>query len=622
MAEKKKKQDSSEIVVMEGVAKRLFSYLAPYKARLVWAIAFGMLAGMINGLLIFLLKSVFTVVLPRGPSQETPTHFRPFDEVPLEILQNIQIPRPEVSEDKEWIFVAAICLTVPLILLLRGFFTYLHQYIMLWLSNKLIFQLKSQCFTSIIFQPLSFFHGVKQGEIMHSVASQTGTSAAAGMQLLSAWIKHPISIISILIACLMLDPLYTVGAFVVFPLCILPVAAIARKVRKDGGKEELESEGLMVTMQESFDGIKLVKAHAREGYQIERFNKGSRNLLQWLMRWRKRMEISTPLVEAVASLGISVGLVYAWVTEMDAARFLVLNMAMVSIYPHAKALSRLHLQLQRLKMAASRVFFYIDRKPEIEDKPDAVDLKDFKGPIQLDRVSFAYEPGTPVLKDLSLTFEPGKKYALVGQTGSGKSTILSLMMRFHDPDSGNCKINGRDIRDFTQQSLRDQIGYVSQDIFHFHDTIRANIRFGKLDATDEEIERAAIKAHAHEFILEQPNGYDTMLGDKGRTLSGGQQQRVSIARAILRDAPILFLDEATSFLDPKVEKKVQNAIEVLAEGKTVIAIAHRLSTVLDSDEIIVLKDGQVLDRGPHAELVERCSEYKDVCELQFRGADS
>ncbi|MDF1813651.1 MAG: ABC transporter ATP-binding protein, partial [Verrucomicrobiales bacterium] len=442
MAAKNKKPDSGEIEIVEGVTKRLFSYLAPYKVRLVWAVVFGMLAGTINGLLIFLLKSVFTVVLPQDPEQEVPTHFRPFDDVPLSFLQNIQIPRPEVSEEKEWLFVTAICLTVPLILLFRGVFTYLHNYIMLWLSNKLVFRLRDQSFRAIMSQPLSFFHNVRQGELMHSVASQAVTSAGAAMQLLSAWIQHPISIISILLACLMLDWLYTLGAFVVFPLCILPVAAIARKVRKAGGRQEIESEGLMVTMQESFDGIKLVKAHAREEYQVERFNKSSRSLLKWLMQWQKRMEISTPLVEAVASLGISFGLVYAWVTGMDAAKFLVLNMAMVSIYPHAKALSRLHLQLQRFKMAASRVFGYIDREPEIQNKPDAVKLEGFQGPLELDNVSFAYEPGTPVLKDLSLTFEPGKKYALVGQTGSGKSTILSLLMRFYDPDSGCCKING------------------------------------------------------------------------------------------------------------------------------------------------------------------------------------
>lgn len=615
---RKRKVGKEEIEVMDGVFNRLYSYIEPYRGRFVWAVVFGALAGVVNGLLIFLLKSVFTIVLPGESGKAVPTHFRPFEDVPLEAFQKIQIPRPQLPPEKEWIFVTVICLSVPLILAARGLFTYLHQYLMLWLNNKVLFQLRDECFTSIIRQPLSFFGEVKQGELMHSVATQTRSSADAGIQLLSAWIKHPISIVSILIACFAMDWLYTLGAFIVFPICILPVAMIARKVRKAGGREEVESEGLMVTMQESFDGIRLVKAHAREDFQRERFNRGSRHLLEWLMRWRKAMEISTPMVETVASLGISIGLVYAWVTKMEPGKFMVLNMAMVSIYPHAKALSRLHLQLQRCAVSASRVFGYIDREPEVKDRDDAVDLKTIDGPFELDDVHFSYDGDSEVIKGLSLTFEPGKKYALVGRSGSGKSTILSLMMRFYDPQSGAIKLSGRDIREFTQESLRDQIGLVSQDTFLFHDSIRSNIRYGRLDATDEEVEVAAKMARADEFIETLPEGFDTMLGDKGQNLSGGQKQRLSIARAILRNAPILFLDEAMASQDTELEKEVQKEIDELAKGKTVVAIAHRLSTILDSDEIIVMKKGRVEDRGPHSELVTRCPEYKRLYDLQFQ----
>ncbi len=614
---RKAARSEDEIEIVDGVFGRLYSYINPYRARFIWAIVFGASAGLVNGLLIFLLKSVFTIVLPASEERDIPSSFQPFSDVPLGFLREIEIPRPQLAPEYEWIFVAVVCLSVPLILAIRGLFTFLHQYLMLWLNNQVLYELRDQCFSSIIRQPISFFNDVRQGELMHTISTQTRSCADSGVQLLSAWIKHPISILSIVGALLMIDALYTVGAFVLFPLCILPVAAIARKVRKAGGREEVESEGLMVTMQETIDGIQLVKAHAREEFQRERFNHGSRLLLEWLMRWRKALEISTPLVETVASVGISIGLVYAWITEMEPGKFLVLNMAMVSIYPHAKALSRMHLQLQRCAVSASRVFGYIDRQPEIADREDAVELAEVKGPFELDRVSFSYKPGTPVIRDVSLTFEPGKRYALVGQSGAGKSTILALMLRFYDPTEGVIRLSGRDIRDFTQASLRDHIGFVNQEDFHFHDTIRTNIRYGRLDATDEEVERAAHLAHADEFINDMEDGYETVLGDKGRTLSGGQQQRLSIARAILRDAPILFLDEAMSALDTESERKVQDALATLSQGKTVIAIAHRLSTVLDSDEIIVMKDGRVEDRGPHADLVERCKEYRRLYQLQF-----
>ena len=413
------------------------------------------------------------------------------------------------------------------------------------------------------------------------------------------------------------DPLYTVGALFVFPLCIVPVAMISRRVRKAGGKEEQESEGLMVTLHESFGGIRLVKANSREEYQRERFNQGSRRINEFIMRWKKAMEISSPMVEIVASLGISIGMVYAWWTGMAADKFMTLNVGLMSIYPHAKALSRMQVQLQKCYVAAAKVFGYIDAEPDVRDAEKAFDLQNSKGAIELQDVTFAYVKDKAALNGISLNFESGKKYALVGQSGSGKSTILSLILRFYDVGSGSIKIDGTDIRDYKQESLRDQIGLVSQDTFLFHDTIENNIRYGRLDATHEEIEHAAKLAHAHEFIVQQDKGYETMLGDKGCTLSGGQQQRLSIARAILRNSPILFLDEAMSALDSESEKLIHEAIQDLSRGKTVIAIAHRLSTVLDSDEIVVMKAGEVVDMAPHSVLLERCEEYQQLYKLQF-----
>jgi len=594
----------------KAVFRRLLGYIMPYRTRLAWGIFFGILAGAVNGFLVLVIRVVLEVV---DTSEKVAEAYYPFEGMP--IFNDFAIRPP--STDNPWTFVAAVCLSIPVLLLLRGIFHYLHAYCMLWINMKVLYRLRDESFSGLIQQSLSFFNKVKQGELIQTVANQTRTTADASSQLLSGFIQHPTGILAIVVMIALIDPLYTFGALVVFPICILPVVMVSRKVRKAGGREEKESEGLMVTLHESFSGIRLVKAHGREEHQSKRFNVGNKQITKFIIRWRKAMEISSPSVEIVASLGICVGLIYAWLTDVQPKDFMAVNLGLISLYPHAKALSRIQVQVQKCFVAALKVFAYIDAEPEVKDKAGAAELRECRGNIDLDEVSFAYIEDRAALKNVSLSFDAGKRYALVGQSGSGKSTILSLMMRFYDTDSGAVKIDGHDIRDYTQSSLRDQIGLVSQDTFLFHDTIENNIRYGRLDASDEEVRGAARLAHAEEFIVDQVNGYDSIIGDKGCNLSGGQQQRLSIARAILRDAPILFLDEATSALDSESEKAIQKAIEELSRGKTVIAIAHRLSTVLDSDEIVVMKDGGVLDVAPHDILLERCEEYQRLYRIQF-----
>ena len=603
----------------KGPYKRILGYLKPYKGRFAMGVIFGILSGLFNGILLLGIRTVFTVVLPPDPDKPIQA-IKPFAGLPF--WKNFEIQRPDVPPDQQLWFVIAVCLSVPLLMLIRGLLTYLHQYCMLWVGNRVLYQLRDECFTGLLRQSQTFFNTAKQGELMQTVFNQTRMASSAGTELASAFIKHPVSILSILAVLFHMEPVYTMGAFVVFPLCILPVVYISRKVRQAGGREEEEAGAIMVTMQESFAGIRVVKAHAREEYERERFNNGSRKMMEFIMRWSKAMEIVGPLVETVASLGIAVGLVYAWHEQINAGKFLVLNMALMSIYPHAKALSRVQIQLQKCLMATSKVFAYMDADPEVADKPNATVLTNAKGEIELDNVTFSYAKGIPALQNVSLKIEAGKTYALVGQSGAGKSTIMSLLMRFYDPDEGVIRFDGHDTRDLTQCSLRDQIGLVSQETFLFHDTIYNNIRYGRLDATRKEIEAAAKLAHAHEFIVDQQEGYETMLGDKGCTLSGGQQQRISIARAILRNAPVLLLDEAYSALDSESERLIHEAMEELAKGKTVIAIAHRLSTILNSDRIVVMKHGRVLDVGPHKELLDRCEEYQQLYQLQFHGHEA
>ena len=602
------------------IYKRLLGYVKPYKSRFFMGVFFGVVAGLFNAVLLFTLRAVFKIVLDKG---ETVTSIKPFDDlknVP-QWLEKIEFTPPPFIAEHPTLFVTFVCALVPLMILIKGLLTYFHQYCMIWVGNKVLYQLRDECFSSLVNQSLKFYNRAKQGELMQTVFNQTRMASSAGSEMASSVIKHPVAILTTIIILLTIDPIYTLGAVVVFPLCILPVLLISKKVRKAGGKEEEEAGQLMVNMQETFAGIRVVKSHAREEHERDRFNRASTRMLEFIMRWRKAMEIVGPLVETVASIGIAAGLVYAKVANINFEDFLLMNMALMSMYPPAKALGRVQIQLQKCVIATSKVFGIIDMVPDVEDyeRAHSIDPATARGEIKFEGVTFSYTPGIPAVEDINLEFEPGKNYALVGKSGSGKSTMLSLIMRFYDPDAGLIRFDGTVIHKIKQRDLRDQIGMVIQETFLFHDNIYNNIRYGRLDATREEIEHAARQAHAHEFIMEKLEGYETVIGDKGSQLSGGQQQRIAIARAILRNAPVLLLDEAYSALDSESEKTIHEALELLASGKTVIAIAHRLSTILKADKIIVMKDGQVESTGTHDELLEKSREYRNLYNLQFHG---
>jgi len=336
------------------------------------------------------------------------------------------------------------------------------------------------------------------------------------------------------------------------------------------------------------------------------------------MRTVKATEAVGPLVEIIASIGVGLALWYVYAANLSAGRFFGLITGIFIIYEPIKTLSKLHIVMQRSLGATTQIFAILDSVPTVRDAPNAIELASSRGEIKLENVTFRYPTGvTTAISDIDLHIEPGKTYALVGASGAGKSTILSLILRLYDPTVGAVKIDGSDLRSLTQKSLREQIGLVSQETFLFHDTIFKNIQFGRLSATAEEVYAAAKTASAHEFILAQPDGYDTVIGDKGCLISGGQQQRLAIARALLKNAPILLLDEATSSLDTESEKQIQKALEKLSAGRTVIAIAHRLSTILSADQIVVLESGSIKEIGTHAELLEKSGYYRRLYDLQF-----
>lgn len=644
---------------------KLFKYMKPYRMRFFMGIFFGILSGFSNAVMIFGFKIIFTIVLPSGADgKEAAKPIKvPFVKEKVDVFAWISdhlgflgFNQPTAMEGNKTAMALAhslnpdfnpaavqdagnlsavifACCLVPLLFLLRGGLTYIGNYCMMWVGNRILLDLRNDAYRSLMSQSVGYFSQQKVGNLVQTVFNQARVAQQNLVTLAQDIVQRPVAILSLLVYLISDNPEFTLYSLLVFPLCIGPVILVSKKVRKSGTQEELEAGQMLVQMTEAFGGIRVVKSYAREDYECKRFAASNRNMNKVVMRYGKALEIVGTLVEIVASFGVAVGLFYAYKNGITSNDFMVLVAGLTQIYPHAKALSRIQLLMQKTIVATSSVFATMEEVPEVSDSPDAVKLSRAKGRLHLENVTFTYKKEIdkkgrikkatvhPAVDGITLDLQPGNFYALVGPSGAGKSTLFSLILRFYDPDKGYITLDGQDIRRVTQESLRNQFAVVSQDTFLFHDTIMENIRYGRLNAKDEEIVEAAKKAHAHEFIILQEQGYDTEVGDMGGKLSGGQKQRISIARAILRNAPILLLDEATSALDTESEKVIKDALHTLTEGKTVIAIAHRLSTILEANQIVVMKDGKMLDVGPHAELLQRCELYQRLYQLQFESGN-
>ncbi len=599
---------------------KLFTYMRPYRWRFYLGLFFEILSGMSNAVMIYGFKIVFSIVLPikQGEAQNVGV---------IKLMGHSVDLMHWVPADWRGGVASVIfaCVLVPVLFLLRGGLTYIANYLMMWVGNRILYDLRNDTYKALMSQSIGYYSRAKVGQLVQTVFNQSRVAQQNLVTLSQDIVQRPVAILSILVALLSQNWQFTIYSLIVFPLCILPVVAIGRKVRKSGTQEELEAGQMMVLMNEAFGGIRVVKSYAREDYELQRFNKSNTKTNQLSMRYNKALELVSMLVETVASFGVGIGLFYAWRTGINANDFMVLVGGLTQIYPHAKALSRMQLLIQKTIVATSTVFSVMEEVPDVSDAEGAAELPRVNGRIRLNNVSFTYKTAKsnqrPAVRQVSIDMEPGKFYALVGPSGAGKSTLFALLQRFYDVTEGEIEVDGIDIRKVTQKSLRENFGVVSQDIFLFHDTIHQNILYGRLGAKKEEVVEAAKKAHAHEFIKDQEDKYDTVIGDRGDKLSGGQKQRISIARAILRNAPILLLDEATSAMDSEGEKIIQEAIHTLSEGKTVMAIAHRLSTILQADQIVVMDKGLVLDIGSHAELLARCELYQRLYQLQFHSGN-
>jgi len=593
-----------------GPYKDLLPYLFPYRARFLAGVLSGAAAGIVSGLLGLIIKHVSDQVFhgQGGPARPS------FSSL---LSGGSDSATAALSQGPGIEAVLWTCSLIPAVIIARSLFSYLNSYCITWVSLRVLNDLRNDVFAKVINQSIDFFNKSQSGKLMSRVMNDSRVAQTALTQISSDVVVQPCTILAAIVALLILDWKFTLISLTLFPLCLVPIIVFGRKVRKAGKDEESMAGAMMTVLHEAFTGVRVVKALGREPFEIEDFKESAQQQFRRAIRVRKSIEIVGPIIESISAIGAGLALVYVWKQGLTAGGFLGLLTGLFMLYDPVKKLSKIHVMVQKALSATDRIFELMRMTPTVQDDPGAPALKHMNGCIELKDVHFSYLPDRPALEGINLLVEPGKTYALVGASGSGKSTILSLLLRFYDPDKGVIAIDGQDIRHVTQASLRENVAIVSQETFLFHTTIMENIRYGRLDATDEEVLEAARQAFAHDFILLQPDGYQTVIGDKGCTLSGGQQQRLAIARALLRNAPILLLDEATSALDSESEKQIQIALERLSRGRTVIAIAHRLSTILKADQIVAMQSGRIIETGTHDELFARNGHYRRLYDLQF-----
>jgi subfamily B ATP-binding cassette protein MsbA len=599
----KKKQSFWETLRAAPILyRRLYHYVKPYRGRFILGLALGLAYGGVNSL------------FPLAIARVTSTIFHGAAPNPMAVRHNLGAldAGPKINS------IVLICLAIPAIMTVRSLCSYGSTYCMQWVANKVVSDIRSQLFSKMLRNSMDFFNKARSGFLMSLITNNTRVMQMALQTVGSDVFKQPITIVGAISVLLWMDWKFTLVTLVLFPACLLPLRIYGQRARKAVQNEQVGMAEMVVTMQETFAGIRVIKSFAREAHQEKDFKRSNQMQFSQMMRIIRSLEAVGPLVETMAAIGVGIALLYVYAANLSVGRFFGLISGIFILYDPIKTLSRIHLVMQRSIAATGSIFAILDSKPTVQDAPNAVALGSSQGRIDFEDVTFRYaNTVTDAISNLTLHIEPGKTYALVGASGAGKSTILSLILRLYDPSSGAIKIDGRDLRSVTQKSLREQIGLVTQETFLFHDTIFNNIQFGRLNATPEEVQEAARAAYAHDFILAQPKGYETVIGDKGCLLSGGQQQRLAIARAVLKNAPILLLDEATSSLDSESEKQIQKALARLATGRTVIAIAHRLSTVLSADQIIVMDGGRIKEIGTHAELLEKSGYYRRLYDHQF-----
>jgi subfamily B ATP-binding cassette protein MsbA len=574
------------------IYKRLLRYAYPYRWKIAAAFVCNVLGGLFSLSSMVLIKPVIDKIF-NNPDQQAVARYMVL--LPLAII---------------------------VVMVFKGLFNYLGDVINGTVGNSIAADLRKQLFTHLQGLPLSFHQRQRGGELLSRFTSDIGLMPGGITDVLSKIIKSGFNIIFYLAGIFYMDWKLALWVLIVFPVAIGPLLYFGRRIRKHVSTTQERQADLVSMLHESLAGVRVVMAFGMEKAQVERFTAVVEQHLAAIIKQVRIGALSGPVMEAISGLGLALLFFLAGTQVqnhgMTAGTFLAFVGLIASLYPEIKNLNGVNQSVQTSRSAGERVFQVLDTLNDIVDAPDAAPLPEIHQALRFEKVEFRYHVDTPVLKGIDLEIKAGQMVALVGPSGGGKSTLADLVPRFMDPTAGKVSIDGRDLRGVTLESLRGQIGVVTQETFLFNDTIAVNIGFGRPGASQAEIEGAARAANAHAFILEQPQGYQTRIGDRGARLSGGQRQRLAIARAILKNPPLLILDEATSALDTESERAVQEALDRLMARRTTLVIAHRLSTVQHADKIVVLEEGRVVEQGRHEELQAMNGLYAKLHKMQFR----
>lgn len=568
--------------------KRVLGYLKPYRVRVALSVVL-----------------MFLVTLSA---------------IPMPLIQkeviDTAIPKKDIPK-LYWLFGAILAVYA-----VRGIVSYGLNYIIAWLGQRVVFDLRFQLYRHLQKLSMGFYDGQQPGKIM---ARLTGDIDAIQYALTSGIVMLITDIATLFIITAWLFKLewhLALIAIAILPLYVINYKLLLKKIRETSIDLREKWERMLTTLTEKIGSIDVVKAFAHEQHEIEHFKQKERDRFTVSMRQTQLNRILGSSSGFIRMVGTATILWYGGRLvlgrDLKPGELLAFYSYLGSLYDPAVRVVDFNVQLQWASAAIDRVFETLDTRADIVDAPDAVQLSTVKGQIKFDNVTFGYDPENPVLKSINFSVEPGQMIALVGPSGAGKSTMVNLLARFYDVTNGRIMIDGHDLRKIRIESLRRHIGFVSQETILFSVSLKENIRYGRKDASDEEVIAAAKAADLHDFIMELPEGYDTKIGEDGIKLSGGQKQRMSIARALLADPRILILDDATSALDSHTEANVQAALSELMKGRTSFVIAHRLSTILSADRILVVSEGQIVDAGTHAELITRPGVYQDLYNEQFK----